>query len=329
MTTALVLCLVLIPTAALLSRLFGAFMKRASVGQRISQYAPRLHANKVGTATMGGMVIVLLWAMSMLVLYVLGLMPRHGAFVLASGALFGSIGFLDDLLSLHHRRSLGLSPLQKVILVTCVSAFLFFLFPEGARAPVLVPFSMLVLNPSPFWAFVLALLVFLGTTNGLNLTDGLDGLAAGITLLVLVGYVFILRGADIGISIVPLCGIIAGFLWVNTHPASLFLGDTGSFALGGILAALALASGTALVLPILAGVVVLEAGSVILQVCSYRLTGTRVFKVTPLHHHFEYAEGIDYPYLIAGTDWSEPKITVRFWVLQAFFLVLAMLAVRW
>ncbi len=162
----------------------------------------------------------------------------------------------------------------------------------------------------------------------MNLTDGLDGLATGTTLLILCGYLLLFPSHAILPVILPLVGILVGFLWVNAYPAQLFLGDVGSFALGGVVAALALTSGTALILPLLAGLLVLEASSVILQVGYYRLTKRRIFKISPLHHHFEHAEGIDYPYLLPNVEWPEPKIVLRLWIVEGISVGLGLLAAR-
>jgi len=176
--------------------------------------------------------------------------------------------------------------------------------------------------------FFLAWAVFLATTNSINLTDGLDGLATGVSILILCGFLIIVPTREFAGVIFPLIAILAGFLWVNAYPARLFLGDVGSFALGGVVAGVALASGTALILPLLAGLLVLESGSVILQVSCYRLTGQRIFKMSPLHHHFEHAEGIDHPYFLPAAEWPEPKITLRLWIVQALFVGLAVLSGR-
>jgi len=322
-----VLCLLLVPVTAIVAHLFAARMRRASLGQRIRKYGPHLHECKSGTPTMGGAVILLLWGICLPVLHHFQLLSREGLFIFLGGLLCGGIGLLDDLLSLQHKRSLGLSPPQKIILVTGLSTILFFLFPHAVRTPLHVPFSSLILSPSAILTFLLVLSVFLATTNSMNLTDGLDGLATGVTILILLGYLFLFPEQEFQNVILPLGGILIGFLWVNAYPAHLFLGDVGSFALGGAIASLAIVSGTALILPLLAGLLVLESGSVILQVCYYRLAKKRIFKISPLHHHFERAEGIDYSYLLPTVEWPEPKIVLRLWIVQAIFVGLGILAV--
>jgi len=322
------LCLLLIPVAALASQLFATAMRRASLGQRIREEGPSLHEKKGGTPTMGGIIILLLWGLSLPFLVRFDLLSLDGLFVFLAGLSFGAIGLLDDILSLRYHRSLGLSALQKVLLTTGVAVILFFAFPQVIRTPLRVPFASLVVLPSLIPSFFLAWGVFLLTTNSMNLTDGLDGLATGVSILILCGYLALAPGRELVAVILPLIGVLVGFLWVNAYPARLFLGDIGSFALGGVVAGLALASGTALILPLLAGLLVLEAGSVILQVSSFRLTGRRIFKISPLHHHFEHAEGIDYSYLLPTVEWPEPKITLRLWILQGLFVGLGILAAR-
>jgi phospho-N-acetylmuramoyl-pentapeptide-transferase len=241
------------------------------------------------------------------------------------GLAFGTIGFIDDLLSLLRKRSLGLSPWQKILLVTGISLVLFLAFPQLREIPIQIPFSSLTLSlPAPL-SLLLLWGIFLATTNSMNLTDGLDGLATGVSILIIIAY-FTIAPALSGITL-PLVGILIGFLWMNTHPAQIFLGDVGSFALGGIVAGLAITSGTALILPFIAGLLVLESSSVILQVGYYRLTGKRIFKISPFHHHFEHAEGIDYTYLLPAVEWPEPKIVMRLWIVQAVFIGLGILAV--
>lgn len=328
MNLLLAFCLLLVPVTALAAHLFATGMQRASVGQRIREYGPHLHEKKSGTPTMGGTVVLLLWGICIPVLHRFDLLSPEGLFIFLAGLSFGGIGLVDDLLSLRHNRSLGLHAYQKILLTTALSIFLFFLFQRIIQVPVRVPFSSLTLLLSPVLSFLLLWAVFLATTNSMNLTDGLDGLAVGVTLLILTGYLVIFPGPKLSGVILPLVGILAGFLWINTYPARLFLGDVGSFALGGTVAALALVSGTALILPLLGGLLVFESGSVILQVASYRFTGRRIFKISPLHHHFERAEGVDYPHLLPLVEWPEPKITLRLWIVQGLFVGLGILATR-
>jgi len=320
--------LLLTLATAVLAHLFAAGMRRAGLGQQIRKYGPNIHEKKSGTPTMGGIVILLVWVASVLAIHWWQPLSWKGLFVVVAGFSLGLIGLADDLLSLWKSRSLGLSARQKVILTTAVSLVLFFSFPQILHIPVQVPFSHITLSLSPFFSFLLLWGAFMGTANGMNLTDGLDGLATGISIVILCGYLILSFNGEFCWIIIPLLGVLTGFLWVNTYPAQLFLGDVGAFALGGVVAAIALVSGTALILPLLAGLLVVESGSVILQVTYFKLTGQRIFKVSPLHHHFEHTSGIDYTYLLPKVEWAEPKITIRLWILQILFVGLGIIATR-
>jgi len=189
---------------------------------------------------------------------------------------------------------------------------------EGIRIPFTHSAVSLPWGPYLF----LVLLVLISTVNAMNLTDGLDGLAAGTTIIVLITYsaIVYLQGKIELLNLIIIFGmILLGFLWFNFYPARLFLGDTGSFALGGFVGALAILTGTELILPIIAIVPVMEALSIIIQVISFKFFGIRVFKVSPLHHHFEKAKGINYPFLLPTVEWPEPTITIRFWIVSAIF----------
>ena len=285
-----------------------------------------MHRKKGGTPTLGGGVVLLLWAICFPLLYWFGQLSLDGIFVLVCGLVFGAVGLLDDLLSLRYKRSLGLSPLQKIVLISAVSAALFFAFPHVSRTAVQIPFASRTLLLPPIVFFFLSWAAYLWTTNSMNLTDGLDGLATGVTILILCGFLVIVPDRELVGVTLPLVALLIGFLWVNAHPARLFLGDVGAFALGGVVAALALVSGTVFILPVLAGLLVLESGSVILQVASFRLTGKRIFMMSPLHHHFESAEGVGHSHLLPALEWPEHKITLRFWIVQALCVGLGILA---
>jgi len=279
---------------------------------------------------MGGAVVLLMWGATVAILAALRLLSREGLFLIAAAALFGAIGAFDDLLAQRRRRSLGLSPLQKIGLATGVSVLLFLLFPDVGRGPVWVPFTAVRLPIHPAVSLLLSWFVFVGTTNSMNLTDGLDGLASGVSVLILVGFLAIEPGAGIARAALPLIGVLVGFLWVNGYPARLFLGDVGAFALGGAVAAALVATGSQFLLPLLAGLLVLEAVSVILQMTWVRLTGTRLLRMSPLHHHFECTEGPARPHVIPSPEWPEPTIVLRLWILQAGFVGLAIVAaLRW
>lgn len=230
---------------------------------------------------------------------------------------FGLIGFSDDLLSILRGQSQGLSPVEKLgsqLVLSLVLIYLSFSL-LGAPNRVLLPFVGSEVLLSPPWFYLLAAFVIVGTANGVNLTDGLDGLAGGGTVITLVTFALLTPADLLPILSISVAATV-GFLWYNLFPAELFLGDTGSFALGGIIAIAAIVTRGELFLPLLGGIFVLDTLSVIIQVSYYKITGGRVFKISPLHHHFESAEGIDYSYLLPGVEWAEPKVTGRLWIVH-------------
>lgn len=301
-------------------------MKKKNWGQYIRQYGPKIHEYKTGTPTAGGIPILLSTVGGFfLVRY---FVPAAGDFlpVLTTGTLsFGLIGLADDLISLSRERSKGLGGRHKLLLQLGASALVFFQLRNVPSATKLeLPFSLsaIGLNGIALWAFTTVLL--LAVVNSLNLTDGLDGLAAGTTVITLVGFSFLAPNGLLPFVMVAI-SVCLGFLWYNFYPADLFMGDTGSFALGGLVGTSFLITGTGLYLPLLGTVFVLETASVIIQVSLYKRTGTRLFKVSPLHHHFEEAEEVNYEFLLPEVEWKEPKITVRFFILQAIFAIFGLL----
>ncbi len=328
MIPSLVASLLVCPLTALVSWGFADWMRRRSLGQPIREEGPAHHRDRAGTPTMGGLVFLTIWAATVGVLTLWVPLGGRGGFILVSGLAMASIGAADDLVKLGRKRSVGLSGWQKIGLTAAVAAGLFFAFPAAIESALRVPFSGAIVA-LPHWAlFALVVVVFLAATNAVNFTDGLDGLAAGIVLLILLGFLVLAPGADLAL-VLPLVGALGGFLWVNAHPARLFMGDVGSFGLGGILAAVALSQGTAFLFPILAGVPVLEVIAVILQVTSLRLFGQRLFRMSPLHHHFEASPGASVrPHLLPACEWPETKVAVRFWIAQGFFVGLAVVASR-
>lgn len=287
-----------------------AILKRLKAGQAVRQDGPRSHLTKSGTPTMGGILFLLgLTAAS------LALAPASplilSALVLTWG--YALIGFVDDGLKVVLRRPLGLYARQKLGgqiflgLAAGVAAVLWL----GRGSAVHVPLVGITMELG--WAYpLLAALLMVATTNAVNLTDGLDGLAAGVTIWVALAYGLIAAAVgqrEMAIFAFALAGGCLGFLAYNFHPAKVFMGDTGSLALGAAVGFLAIITRTELVLPLLGGVYVIEALSVIMQVVSFRLTGKRLFRMSPLHHHFE----------LLG--WPETRVVLFFW-----FLALIMVA---
>jgi phospho-N-acetylmuramoyl-pentapeptide-transferase len=301
----------------MLGSTFIEFLQSRKFGQFVREEGPQTHLIKAGTPTMGGVV------MMMGLLGALVVVARFNAATLATlvlVAVVAGIGLYDDWQKISRKRPEGLSARYKFLLLTLavVLAVVLAVRYVGVTQTVLVPYFdlSLVLGPgilgiALFSGFLL--LVIAGTTNAVNLTDGLDGLAAGagaIALVVYTAIAFLERQYDVALICGAMVGAIVGFLWYNSHPADIFMGDTGSLAIGGVLAAAAVLTKTELLLPVIGGLFVLEAVSVIVQVLVFKLTGRRVFKMAPIHHHFEFL------------GWEENKVVVRFWIVQAAFSAL-------
>ena len=301
----------------MLGSTFIEFLQSRSFGQFVREEGPQTHLIKAGTPTMGGVVMLLG------LLGALAVVARFNAATLATlvlVAVVAGIGLYDDWQKISKKRPEGLSARYKFLLLTLavVLADVIAVRYVGVTQTVLVPYfdRSLVLGPgivglALFSVFLL--LVIAGTTNAVNLTDGLDGLAAGtgaITLVVYTAIAFLERQYDVALICGAMVGAIVGFLWYNSHPADIFMGDTGSLAIGGVLAAAAVLTKTELLLPVIGGLFVLEAVSVIVQVLVFKVTGRRVFKMAPIHHHFEFL------------GWEENKVVVRFWIVQAAFSAL-------
>ena len=308
-----------------------AFIRYPPFGQHIRPEGLATHRRKAGTPTMGGLPLMIIFIIAW------GCAPFwpveiswRGWFVALSAVGAGAIGFWDDLLSGLKGRSEGLSPAGKLLLQLLVATGLFLLLELGAgRQTFGVPFSPLTvrLREIPGAAlFFLVLLGFWGTTNGANLTDGLDGLAAGCGIVILLGALTIPRASPelAALSLLG-AGLFAGFLWWNAYPAKVFMGDVGSMFLGGLIFGVYTAAGGIFLLPLFAGIFVLESLSVIVQVFAFKLVGVRVLKMSPLHHHLEAGE-VPWPHLLRSPNWPEPTVVARLWLLSVAFVSLGVLA---
>jgi phospho-N-acetylmuramoyl-pentapeptide-transferase len=299
---------------ALLGSKFIEFLQSRKFGQFVREEGPQTHLIKAGTPTMGGIVMLTGFFGALVVV------ARPNVATLTTlllVAVVAGIGLYDDWQKVSKKRPEGLSARYKFLLLTLavVLADVLAVRYVGVTQTVLVPYfdQSLVLGPgivgiALFSVFLL--LVIAGTTNAVNLTDGLDGLAAGTGAMALLSYTaiaFLERQYDVAVICGAMVGALVGFLWYNSRPAQIFMGDTGSLAIGGVLAAAAVLTKTELLLPIVGGLFVVVAVSVIVQVFVYKLTGRRVLKMAPIHHHFE----------LLG--WDENKIVVRFWIAQAAF----------
>ncbi len=324
-------------TALLLALLLGprfiALLRRLSVGQAIREEAPERHRGKAGTPTMGGVLILFAWLVPTLLWADL----RNPYVVLAVGVTlaFGAIGFADDYLKLRRRENRGLSVRLKLGLQMAVAAgagWAVLALPSawGFEDTVALPFFKAAVFHLGIFYVPFVVLVLVGASNAVNLTDGLDGLAIGSTLVAAATYaiftyvagnsvvanylqVSYVRGAgEVAVFCGALVGASLGFLWFNCHPAEVIMGDVGSLALGGAIGMVAVLSKQEIVLVLVGGLFVIEALSVILQVGSFKLRGKRVLRMAPIHHHFE----------LGG--WPEPKIIVRFWILSILFSLLSL-----
>jgi phospho-N-acetylmuramoyl-pentapeptide-transferase len=328
--------------------LFIKFLVRRGYGQFIRDDGPTSHHTKRGTPTMGGALIIgsSLLAYGGAHLFTLTPLTVSGILVLFLMAGLGLVGFLDDYIKITKQRSLGLRAREKLggqTLVAVIFAVLALQFPNSQFRTPAVPFVSFVRDTNVNFAFsgtLLGLILFVlwanlmiaGTSNGVNLTDGLDGLATGTSVMVFAAYVLIaiwefnqncqsnpgvncyeVRDPhDLAVVAAALMGSCFGFLWWNASPAKIFMGDTGSLALGGAMAGLAITTRTELLIVILGGLFVIITLSVIIQVGWFKMTGNRVFRMAPLQHHFE----------LVG--WDEITIVIRFWIVAGLFVALGL-----
>jgi phospho-N-acetylmuramoyl-pentapeptide-transferase len=332
-------------TALAISLLMGPWfidrLKAKQIGEQIRTDGPQTHKKKAGTPTMGGSLI--LFALGIPTLMWCDLTNRFVWMTLLVTIFYGVIGFLDDYLKLTRGKAGLPGKIKFVAQVTIASAVVAYVFYSDMFDPELkyrlaMPLVDFYKHPITLWAavyFVLAVVVIVGFSNAVNLTDGLDGLAIGPVIISAGAFLILTYAAGTAIKgfnvaeylkiphipgsgeLAIFCGAMAGagvgFLWFNTYPAAVFMGDVGALALGGALGMLAFLSKNEFTLVILGGVFVMETLSVMVQVASFKLTGKRVFKMAPIHHHFE----------LKG--WAEPKVIVRFWII-AFMLALVALA---
>ena len=298
-TAALLICLFLSPK-------FIEFLREREFGQHIREDGPEGHLGKAGTPTMGG---VLIFGAVMVPYLILSNFEWRSVGVFATAIACALLGFADDYTKLVRRRSLGLRGRTKLAVTIAISLGLWFVAVHEAHlaSTLRLRFVDYQVNLGVFYP-VLIYLVVAGTTNAVNLTDGLDGLAAGcgaIVLLAYVGITFIAEDFDMAMLAGALVGGCIGFLWFNAFPATIFMGDTGSLGIGGAIAGLAVMTKTEMLLILLGGIFVIEALSVVIQVVSFQMTRKRVFLMAPIHHHFELRA------------WSETKIILRFWIVAA------------
>ncbi len=292
-------------------------LEKLKMGQSVRGDGPKTHFKKSGTPTMGGIIIVIAVFFSVLIT---AQWEKEMVFILVSILGFGFIGLVDDFIKVVMRRSLGLRATHKIAaqLILGIIMTLYAYRALGVGSAILIPFS------SRFWDLGLwyipftTVIIFMGTVNSVNFTDGLDGLAAGVTMIVMafLSLVALKTGQkEIAIISAAVTGATLGFLRYNSYPAQIFMGDTGSMALGGAVAAVIVLLKLPLLLAIIGGIYVLETLSIIVQVISFKLTGRRVFLMAPLHHHYE----------VKG--WEETKIVVSFWIITIVLVLVGALAI--
>jgi len=322
-------------TTLLICFLFGGkvidALKRLKVGQSVRSDGPATHLVKTGTPTMGGILIIGSVIIAMLLWGDLG--NRMIWLTLISLAAFGVIGFADDYLKVSRRNSAGLPAWGKLAgqFAAALAVVLYLYFSRGEETTLLyLPFlKNPVIDMGTLW-IPFAVLLIMGESNAVNFSDGLDGLLAGLLILVFItlgiltyisgrvdyseylGIPYIPEAGELTVFCLAIGGALIGFLWFNAHPAEVFMGDVGSLSLGGVVAVISLIIKKEILILVIGGVFILEIASVIIQVISFKLRKKRVFKMSPLHHHFE----------LSG--WAETKVVVRFWILGGLCAIIAL-----
>ena len=291
-------------------------LRALKAGQSIREVGPTWHNSKAGTPMMGGLMFILGTALC-LVFNIWTMQDYTPLYTLALGLCFGAVGFVDDYFKLKHKRNLGLTAIQKALLQMAVSAvYLYVLYMQGTlTSDIYIPFVGITFYVHPIVYIFFAMFVMVGCVNAVNLTDGVDGLCAGVTVPVMVFFTVVaIAMGKFDLALLPGClvgGLIA-YLFYNWHPAKVFMGDTGSLFLGGIVCGMAFALDMPLILILVGLVYIVETLSVILQVAYFKLThGKRLFKMSPIHHHFEMC------------GWKEVKIVLIFSAITVLMCTLA------
>jgi phospho-N-acetylmuramoyl-pentapeptide-transferase len=306
--------------------MFIRIMKSGGIGQQIRADGPQRHLIKQGTPTMGGLIMLVSVVLTCVIM--VPWTPDMTCAMIAM-LLTGSLGLADDIASVAHKRSLGLTPAQKMVglVIICIAFCLAAVnwvgisptvrFPGGFSIDLGVLTTAIGEGPGALripWLYMLfVFLLMAGLSNAVNLTDGLDGLAGGTVLMVMLGMGMVAFGygeLPLAVFAASIAGACIGFLWHNCYPASIFMGDTGSLALGAAFAACAVLTKTEVTSLVMGGLFVVEALSVMIQVFWFKKTGNRVFLMAPIHHHFE------------KKGWSENKVVIRFWIVSAAFTAL-------
>lgn len=305
----------------LLSPVFIPFLRRLKFGQSIREEGPKSHQKKTGTPTMGGVMILISITITTLVMTGKFSQPSVETYLLLFVTLgFGLLGFMDDFIKVVMKRNLGLTSKQKLLGQIIISVIFYFIFKQSELSTVIsIPLTDISFDLG--WGYSLFIIFWMvGFSNAVNLTDGLDGLVSG-TAAIAFGAFAVLAWSqsqyELSIFSVAVVGAVLGFLVFNAHPAKVFMGDTGSLALGGAIATVAILAKLEIILIIIGGIFVIETLSVILQVISFKTTGKRIFRMSPLHHHYE----------LIG--WSEWRVVVTFWTVGLLFAILGIYIEVW
>lgn len=300
----------------ILGPIFIPMLAKFKFGQTVRDDGPQTHLLKNGTPTMGGVIMII-------AILITGLTRAKIDRDLLVGLIcitgFGFVGFLDDFIKIKMKRSLGLKAYQKIVLQFALALFVaYYQYSASPSATqIMVPFTDYVINLGPLYVPIM-MFIIIGTVNAVNLTDGLDGLASGVTLIVSTFFMMLattIGNSDVAILAAATGGACLGFLGFNSYPAKVFMGDTGSMALGGAVVAFAVLTNSVLLIPIVGGIYFAEAISVILQVVSFKLTGKRIFKMAPIHHHFEQC------------GWPETRVVFIFWITTVVLAWIGIIAV--
>lgn len=295
---------------------FLAELKKLKIRQSVLEDGPKSHAHKTGTPTMGGVIFMV---STLITLLVLGNRDSDTWFLLFAMFSFGVLGFIDDYVKVSNNRNLGLTAKQKLV-GQIVIAFIIVLYKyRTGDTSLYIPFTGMESIDIGILFFPIMMFIVVGTVNSVNLTDGLDGLASGVSTIVLISFSIIVGGmgnSSVSKFALTLAGALLGFLLINKYPAKIFMGDAGSLALGGAVGGIAVLTNLSLFLPIIGGVFFVETLSVIIQVLSFKIRGKRVFLMAPLHHHFE------------EKGWREVKVVRVFYIVTIILCLIGIYAVK-
>ncbi|MBQ2893191.1 MAG: phospho-N-acetylmuramoyl-pentapeptide-transferase [Oscillospiraceae bacterium] len=321
MTTIIVTAAIACALSALIGYLLLPVLRALKAGQSIREVGPTWHNNKAGTPMMGGLMFI--FALIICLLIAIPVMKDYSVFyVLALALCFGLVGFLDDFTKVKFKRNLGLTAIQKMLLQMAVSAiFLYALYRQGTLVPELqIPFTDITIKMHLMLYIFISMFIMVGCVNAVNLTDGVDGLCGSVTVPVMVFFTaaaIAQNKLDLALMPAALVGALIAYLFYNWYPAKVFMGDTGSLFLGGAVCALAFALNMPLILLLVGFVYLMETLSVILQVGYFKLThGKRLFKMSPIHHHFEMC------------GWKEVKIVLIFTAVSIVMCLIAWLGIQ-